>query len=102
MLKWIQGILGKKVDYAELIRQGATILDVRTPIEFKQGHVKGSVNIPLQDLARQLNKLRDKGKPVIACCATGNRSGTAARMLRNIGVEAYNGGSWRSLVKYRA
>lgn len=100
MLKWIKGLLGKPVDFQGLVDKGAMILDVRTQLEYRQGHVKGSVNIPLQELSRKLGKLRTANKPIIAICASGNRSGQAARILRNIGVEAYNGGSWRSFRKY--
>jgi len=94
MIKWIKGLLGKPVDHRELIAKGAVILDVRTQLEYRQGHVKGSVNIPLQELSRKINKLRSDNKPVIACCATGHRSGIAAKMLRTHGIEAYNGGGW--------
>jgi len=76
MLKTLFGIGGPKVDLREKINQGATIVDVRTPDEFRSGHVKGSINIPLDRIQNQLNKL-DKSKPVITCCRSGARSGMA-------------------------
>lgn len=100
MLAWIKKLFGSPVDIKAMLDQGAIILDVRTKAEFKSGHVNGSVNIPLQQLSGQLNKLRAKDKPILACCATGNRSGQAARMLRARGIEAYNAGSWRRVVPY--
>lgn len=49
---------GPKVDISALIAQGATVVDVRTPAEYKDGHVKGSINLPLQTLGSQMNKLK--------------------------------------------
>ena len=79
------------------MERGAIILDVRTPNEFKSGHVKGSQNIPLNKLKGQLTQLQKKGKPVITCCASGMRSGSAASQLKSAGVEAMNGGGWHSV-----
>ena len=89
--------LGPGVDYAELVRQGAVIVDVRTKGEFQSGHIKGSVNIPLQSLQSGMSRLK-KDKPVITCCASGMRSASAKSMLRSNGFEVvHNGGSWISL-----
>lgn len=91
-------LFGKKqaVNFAELYNSGAVILDVRTPSEFKTGHIKGAVNIPLDKLLSGLSKLT-KTKPVITCCASGMRSASAAAQLKRAGYESYNGGSWTSL-----
>jgi rhodanese-related sulfurtransferase len=88
--------LGPKVDYKEVMTNGAVILDVRTKGEFKTGHINGSVNIPLPELNKKLTKL-DKSKTIITCCASGVRSGSAKSILKSSGFEAYNGGSWRIL-----
>ena len=75
-----------------------TIVDVRTPQEFNSGHIKGSINIPVQSLSSQLKKIK-KDKPVITCCASGMRSATAASVLKSAGfTEVYNGGGWNSLM----
>ncbi|WP_417264852.1 rhodanese-like domain-containing protein [Brumimicrobium sp.] len=87
---------GPKVDFAELKKNGAIILDVRSPGEFKSGHIKGAKNIPLQELNRKLSGLK-KDRVIITCCASGNRSGSAKNILKNAGYEVYNGGGWRSL-----
>lgn len=85
------------VDFSELHKNGASIIDVRTPGEFSMGHIKGSENIPLQNLRNQLSKI-NKNKPVILCCASGARSSSARRLLKNEGFEeVYNGGGWTSL-----
>ncbi len=88
---------GTSVDYKELVKNGAQIIDVRTPAEFKNGHLKNSKNIPLQNLTQELGKI-DKNKPVITCCASGMRSASAKNILKNNGfTEVYNGGGWSSL-----
>ena len=89
--------LGPKVDYSELMSRGAVIVDVRTRGEFQNGHIKGSVNIPLDSLRTNLSKIK-KNKPVITCCASGARSASAKIILKSSGYsEVYNGGSWMRL-----
>ena len=89
---------GPKVDYADLVKNGAMILDVRSKHEFSSGHIRGSVNISLSQLPANLPKLKDKDKPIIACCASGARSSAAKRILKSNGyTQVYNGGSWMSL-----
>jgi rhodanese-related sulfurtransferase len=85
------------VDYAELVKQGAVILDVRSKGEFQGGHIKGSINISVDSLNSNLNKLK-KDKPIITCCASGMRSANAKSILKSNGFkEVYNGGGWSSL-----
>ncbi len=87
-----------KVDLAELVKAGATILDVRTKDEFSSGHIRGSVNIPVDKLAGNLNKLKSKNTTIITCCASGSRSASAKGILTSHGfANVYNGGSWLSL-----
>lgn len=98
-MNWLKNIFssGPKVDYRTLVKNGAQIIDVRTKGEFKSGHIRGAVNIPLNELQRNLAKLK-KDKPVITCCASGMRSGSAKNLLRSNGfTEVYNGGSWIGL-----
>lgn len=89
--------LSPKVDFKDLLTQGAQIIDVRSPGEYKSGHIKGSVNIPLQNINAQLSRI-SKDKPVITCCASGIRSASAKSILTSNGYSAvYNGGGWMSL-----
>ncbi len=89
--------LGKKVDYKELLQNGGVIVDVRSKGEFSGGHIKGSINIPLDQLGNNLKKFK-KDQPIITCCASGIRSGAAKSLLKSKGFEnTYNGGSWYSL-----
>lgn len=89
--------LGPKADLAQLVKDGAMIVDVRSPGEYASGHIKGSVNIPLDTLSKNMNKLQ-KDKPIITCCASGMRSASAKAMLKSNGFEeVYNGGGWAGL-----
>jgi phage shock protein E len=89
--------LGPKVNYAELVQQGAVILDVRSKGEYQSGHIKGSINISVDTLNNNLSKLK-KDKTIITCCASGMRSAAAKNILKSNGFnEVHNGGSWISL-----
>ncbi|MFZ4544109.1 MAG: rhodanese-like domain-containing protein [Saprospiraceae bacterium] len=99
MLNFLKNLLGfgPKTDYKALLQDGAQIIDVRTKAEYQSGHIKGSVNIPLQVLSGNLSKIK-KDKPVITCCASGMRSSSAKSLLQSSGYsEVYNGGGWMSL-----
>jgi phage shock protein E len=76
----------------EKIKAGAQIVDVRSPEEFRDGFYPGAVNIPVQDMARRMGELK-KDKPVVLYCASGARSGVAARVLKQAGyAEVLNAG----------
>ncbi len=76
-----------------------TIVDVRTPGEYKGGSVPGSVNIPLNEIPDRIERLKEMKKPLIFCCASGNRSGQAANLVSLHGVKCINGGFWLELKK---
>lgn len=100
MLNTIKNIFGfgPKTDYAQLVKDGAVILDVRSKGEFAGGHIKGSLNISVDQLSSSLDKLKDKNKPIITCCASGMRSASAKSILKSKGyLHVYNGGGWSSL-----
>lgn len=100
MLDALKKLLGIKpgVDYVALMEGGAIILDVRTKMEYSGGHIRGSINIPVDQLNNHLSKLKDKNRPIITCCASGARSSTAAGILRSKGYgQVYNGGGWARL-----
>ena len=68
--------------------QELLILDVRTTPDYhgEQGHIKGSMQIPLEQLADQLQRLKGyQDKPVITICRTDKRSTTAAKLLSKMG-----------------
>lgn len=87
-----------KKQVAALLAKGAVIIDVRSSAEFAEGAREGSLNIPLQELEKQLGKL-DPQKPIILCCASGGRAGMAEALLRSKGFkEVLNVGPWRNTI----
>lgn len=87
---------GNSVDL-KAISKNAIILDVRTPSEYSQGHIKGSKNAPLNELDKYIKNI-DKDKAIITCCASGMRSGSAKSILKSKGyTNVHNGGGWMSL-----
>jgi phage shock protein E len=99
MLGFIKKLFGQGVDLIEKMSEGAIIVDVRSPGEYAGGHVKGSKNIPLDKISGKMETIKKWNKPVITCCASGMRSGSAASILKQNGVEAYNGWSWQKAGK---
>lgn len=84
----------------EVLRKGAMIVDVRTPGEFAAGHVEGSVNYPLDSLSSKLSALKQADKPIVFCCASGNRSGQATNLAQGaLDQEVVNGGPWTTVQK---
>lgn len=76
-----------------MIRQGAQLVDVRLPHEHQHGALPGSINIPLPAIQRAMTQL-DKHTPVLVYCGSGQRSGTAKRILEACGfVLVHNLGS---------
>ena len=74
----------------ELVTQGAAVIDVRTEMEYQQGHIEGSQLISFSELAEKAEKW-PKDKMLLIVCASGSRSGAAAQMLAEKGyTEVYN------------
>jgi len=91
-------LFGNKTDEIKSFqKEGAIIIDVRTPGEYKQGAIAGSVNMPLQNIQSKIKNIQDFKKPIITCCASGMRSANAASILKTHGIKAINGGGWMSL-----
>lgn len=92
--KWRKQMTQRKIP--ELLKAGATIVDVRSPAEFAAGANPKSVNIPLGDLEGATGRL-DREKPVVVCCASGGRSAMAAAILKARGFgEVLNAGPWQN------
>ena len=81
--------MGSDPERAALARQwveeGATLLDVRTPGEFGQGHLRGALNVPVQVLQQRIAEV--PGARVVVYCRSGGRSASAAKMLERYGKE---------------
>ena len=85
-------------DIRRLLREGATILDIRTEEEYGEGHVPGSLHIPLPSLLKNLASI-PKDRPVVTCNADDALSTTAAEILGAHGFKAYDGGGWTQVAK---
>jgi rhodanese-related sulfurtransferase len=81
------------------MKPSKTIIDVRTPGEFRGGNASGSINIPLNEIHLHLDEIKKMPQPLILCCASGNRSSQATILLRSKGIACENGGSWYNLQK---
>ena len=64
---------------------GAVLLDVRTPDEYRQGHIPGSKNVPLQSIDRVNAVVENKGTPIFVHCLSGARSSQATAILQQMG-----------------
>ncbi len=79
---------GKRIDGAQakaLIKEGAKLIDVRTPGEFARGHLPGALNIPHHEIAARLTELGARDRTLVVYCHSGSRSGVAVRMLQRSG-----------------
>lgn len=76
----IRQVSGRELDE----KKGITLLDVRTDKEYRQGHIPGSVHVPLSDLGNKGKKLR-KDKEIVVYCQHGNRSIWAIKRLMGMG-----------------
>lgn len=72
---------------AEALARNPTVLDVRTGLEFRVGHLPGAVHLPLSRLAFRARRDVPQERPVIVYCASGTRSLLAAFVLRRLGFE---------------
>lgn len=84
------GRLGSTVTVAQaldLVRDGATLLDVRESSEWNSGHAPGAVHVALGNIDQAPRRLH-QGRPVVVICASGIRSRTAAKHLRGLGYDA--------------
>ncbi|MFO0594064.1 MAG: rhodanese-like domain-containing protein [Myxococcaceae bacterium] len=69
-----------------LVKQGAFLLDVRTPEEFAEGHIDGATNVPVQELEAKLASLNlKKDRDVVVYCRSGKRSARASEILKAAG-----------------
>ena len=88
---------GTNENLATLVNDGAFLVDVRSPEEFADGNVNGSVNIPLDQVQNQLTKFKYK-ENIIVFCRSGNRSGQAKAILEQNGfTNVTNGGNWEDV-----
>ena len=89
----------KNENLATLVNEGAFLVDVRSSVEFAESNVKGSINIPLDQVSSNLDKFKGKEK-IVVFCRSGNRSGQAKAILeQNDFNNVTNGGTWEDVNK---
>lgn len=96
MLGFLKNLFSSKGDEVlkNIIKEGAFLVDVRTPGEFASGSVKGAVNIPVNQVQSQISKFKGK-KNIVVFCKSGGRSMQAKSILKRNGIQnVYNGGTW--------
>jgi phage shock protein E len=73
----------------EAVKNGALIVDVRTPKEFKVKHIAGAINVPIAEIMKNNINLH-KDKELVLYCRTGSRSSVSAKVLRKQGWKVYD------------
>ena len=81
----------------EYLDKGAVVLDVRTQMEWDEGHIDSAQHIVLNLIPVKIDEVKAWGKPVIAVCKSGGRSGQAAQFLKQNGIDVINGGPWQNV-----
>jgi len=84
---------GQTVSTAEattmINRQDALVLDIRDKADFKAGHLVNAINIPYASLAQRMNELeKERERPIVLVCKTGQTVSMAGKMLREKGFNA--------------
>lgn len=93
--KWHREIEEKDIELEQLKqlqKEGAIIVDVRSPQEYKEGHLDGAISIPEYKIKKEIeNRIPDKNQNVVVYCSSGGRSKKAQKQLRKLGYsQVYN------------
>ncbi|MEP7321803.1 MAG: rhodanese-like domain-containing protein [Saprospiraceae bacterium] len=100
MLNFLKSLFKPKATPESLnsiLAQGALLVDVRNPDELKSGHVPGAINIPLNQVANNLDTFKNQ-KHIIVYCKSGSRAAAAQSILQSNGIKnVTNGGSWKQV-----
>lgn len=99
MFEILKNMFSKKDDnaLAEIINSDAFLVDVRSPMEFASEKVKGSVNIPVDQIQNHLAKFKSKNN-IVVFCRSGARSSQAKAILERNGIaNVTNGGTWHNV-----
>jgi phage shock protein E len=83
-------------DAEAYLKNGALVVDVRTPPEYYGGHIPGAINLPLDEIETTLpRRLSNKSQPILLHCQAGTRSAVAKRKLTALGyTQVFNLGSY--------
>jgi rhodanese-related sulfurtransferase len=84
----------------DALYRGAVIIDVRSASEFDRGKIPDSINIPVDRIPINSERIKAMNRPVIFCCTSGDRSNKAIQLMTQKGLkEVYNGGNWHKLLR---
>ena len=76
-----------------------TFVDVRTSVEFNSGHFPGAINIPLDQIPKRWEEIKNAKTPIIVYCLSGGRSEQAMRFLQEKGInDIINGGAYQQVL----
>lgn len=97
--KWYREIEENNIELDELKQlqnEGAIIIDVRSPQEYREGHIDGAISIPEYEMKRDIeNIVKDKETKIVVYCSSGGRSKKAQKLLNKLGYyyvyNLYNG-----------
>lgn len=92
LLPTLQDATAKGLSAAQAVqclnREKGVVIDVRSAAEFSQAHIKGAVNVPVEELNQRLGQtLKNKSTPLILVCAAGRRSQRAQDLAQKLGYE---------------
>ena len=93
--KWYRDIDEDDIQIEELKKfqkEGAIIIDVRSPQEYREGHIDGAISIPEYEIKKEVEKkLKDKDINIVVYCSSGGRSKKAQKQLKKLGYKnVYN------------
>ena len=93
--KWYRDIEENDIGLKELKqfqKEGAIIIDVRSPQEYREGHISGAISIPEYEIKKEAQKkLKNKNETIVVYCSSGGRSKKAQKQLRKLGYQnVYN------------
>ena len=98
LFSFCQSNNGNDEELKQHIKDGAFLLDVRTPEEFAAGTASGAVNIPIDELKSRLSELQGK-QHIVVFCKSGGRSTKAENLLKEDGIlNVTNGMTWQKVV----
>ena len=79
--------------------RNGSILDVRTPEEFRMGNIPGSRNIPLNEIPGMVAQIKEMPLPLLVVCQSGGRSAQAYQFLASQGIACKDGGAWHQAAR---
>ncbi len=90
-----------KTDLPAMMRDGALLIDARSPPEFQGGSIEGAINLPHDIIGTKISTIEsDKNRPIVIYCQSGGRSAMAVHALKKAGyTHVENGGAIEALTR---